>query len=130
MDISKKTRDTAMRIILDFHKNKQPGHSIGPAYLAHNGLPKNVDPVQVVNLLRAMQLITYTVERDGRIYDIAPTDNGISYFEREADEKEKIRKEFMHDWKIALFSAIAGAFLSEPLWLFLKWAYSLFSRQP
>ena len=77
-----------------------------------------------------MGYISYTKERDGKIYDITPTDSGLSYFEKEADEKEKIRREFMHDWKIALFSAIAGALLSEPLWFFLKWAYSLFFPQP
>lgn len=130
MSISKKNRDTAMKIILNFHRNKEPGHSIGPAYLTYNGLSKNVDAEQIVNLLRAMQLITYTVERDGSIHDIAPTDTGLSYFEKEADEKEKTRKEFAHEWKIAVFSALTGAFLSKPLWGFIKWAYDFLFNQP
>lgn len=130
MSVPKETRDIAMKIILDFHQSKDVGHSIGPMYLSHHGLPDGANAVQVVELLRSMGYISYIKERDGKIYDITPTDSGLSYFEKEADEKEKIRKEFMHDWKITLFSAIAGALLSEPLWLFLKWAYSLFSPQP
>lgn len=125
MSVSKKTRNSAMKIILDFHKNKKSGCSIGPSYLAHNGLPKNVDAVQVVNLLRSMQLVTYTVERDGSIHDIKPTDGGLNYFEKEDDEKEKNRKEFAHEWKIAVFSALTGAFLSKPIWDFLNWAYNI-----
>nr|DAR41400.1 MAG TPA: hypothetical protein [Caudoviricetes sp.] len=128
MSVSKKTRDNAMKIILDFHKNKEPGHSIGPTYLAHHGLSDNDDAIQIVKVLGSMGLIQYSTYRDGSIHEIRPTDDGISYFEKEEDENAKTRKIFIHEWKIAGFSALAGAFFSKPLWGFLKWAWSLISH--
>lgn len=35
------------------------------------------------------------------------------------DEKKRTKNQFRHDWRIAIFSALAGAFLSEPLWLLI-----------
>lgn len=126
MSIPKKTRDTAMKIILDFHQSGDIGHSIGPMYLSHHGLPNDADAVQVVELLRSMGYICYTKERDGKIYDITPTDSGLSYFEKEDDDAAKTKKIFTHEWKIAIFSAITGALLSKPLWAFFEWLQSLF----
>lgn len=41
-------------------------------------------------------------------------------------ELEKERRQFRHDWKIAVFSAFAGALLSRPLWDGLDWLLGLF----
>lgn len=125
MPIPKKTRDIAMKIILDFHNTREPGHSIGPLYLAKKGLPEGTDPIQVIEVLRSMGYITYTKERNGKIYDIRPTDVGIHYFETTEDEKAERKKIFAHEWKIAVFSALAGALLSQPLWSFIEWVVGL-----
>lgn len=41
-------------------------------------------------------------------------------------EDENLRKQFKHDWKIAVFSACAGAFLSKPLWYGLDQIIQIF----
>lgn len=49
--------------------------------------------------------------------------------EKEAERKwelEKERRQFRHDWKIAVFSAFAGALISRPLWDGLDWLFGLF----
>lgn len=124
MPIPKKTRDAAMQLILDFHQHREPMHTIGPAYLDHN-LKSDVSSEQIIETLSAMGLITYTKERDGKIYDIRPSNLGLHYFESEADEQAKVRKVFLHEWKIAVFSALAGALLSRPLWAAIGWLANL-----
>lgn len=39
---------------------------------------------------------------------------------KEAKDKEAEKRQFMHDWKIAIFSALSGALLSEPVWWIIK----------
>lgn len=114
-----------MRIILDFYQTENQKRSIGLEYIKHVGLPGNADAKTVIDVLKSMGLITYEQWKDGTIHSIAPSERGISYFEREEDEKAERRKTFSHDWKIALFSAIAGAFVSEPLWKGLNYLMSI-----
>lgn len=121
MSISKETRDIAMRIIIDFHQRKESRSSISPLYLSHHGLPEGTDAVQVVKFLHAMGLVSYVTERNGSIHNIQPTDSGLTYFEKEEDEKEKLKKIFRHDWMIAFFSTIVGALLSKPIWSVISW---------
>lgn len=65
------------------------------------------------------------LSRIGLAHLITITEKGHDYLSyirnREADK----RADRMHNWKIAIFSALAGALLSEPLWVILK---ALFSR--
>lgn len=91
MPVPKKTRDAAMQLILDFHQRREPMHTIGPAYLDHN-LKSDVSSEQIIETLSAMGLITYTKERDGKIYDIQPSNLGLHYFDLEADEQAKVKK--------------------------------------
>lgn len=116
MSVPKETRDAAMKAILDFERTKSPGVSISSTYLSINGLPKKADAKQTVEVLRSMGFVTYTKGPDGEIDNIQPTDSGLHYFETDADENAKTQKEFLHEWAIAIFSAIAGALLSRPLW--------------
>lgn len=73
---SKKDRDTAMRIICDFHASREPGHSIGPEYLHHHGLPESVNVEQLVDVLQAMGYVTCKKDISGEIYQLNPTDSG------------------------------------------------------
>lgn len=73
-----------------------------------------------------MGLISYKQDISGEIYQIEPTDSGLHYFESAADEKAKTSKVFRHEWRIAVFSALAGALLSRPLWSLIEWIVSLF----
>ena len=114
-----------MRIILDFYQTENQNRSIGLEYIRHAGLPGNADVKTVIDVLKSMELITYERWKDGTIHSIAPSESGKSYFEREEDEKAKRKETFRHDWKIALFSALAGALASEPLWKVLNYLASI-----
>lgn len=51
--------------------------------------------------------------------------------EKEDDRKWELKKErrqFRHDWMIAIFSAFAGALLSRPLWGGIEWFIGFFSK--
>lgn len=125
MSVPKKTRDTTMRIILDFYREKEPGNSISLEYIKHKGLPENADAKAVVEVLNSMGLIAYEKWKDGTIHNIVPSESGMSYFEREEDEKAKRKEAFSHDWKIAIFSALAGAIVSKPLWRGIDYLWSI-----
>lgn len=47
---------------------------------------------------------------------------GITYSNYIDAEKRKEKRSRAHDWKIAVFSVLGGAFLSAPLWAFIRWA--------
>lgn len=41
---------------------------------------------------------------------------------------EEKKASILHDWKVAIFSTVAGAFFSEPLWDALHFLFRLFSE--
>lgn len=125
MSVSKKARDAAMRMIIDAYREKKTSYSIGPNYIRHKGLPDNADADETIEVLKSMGLIDYTKERDGSIYDIIPSESGLSYFEREADDKAKRKEKHIHNWKLAIFSALFGALASEPLWTGIRFLASI-----
>lgn len=114
-----------MQIILDFYREKEPGCSIGLEYIKHRGLPGNADAKAVIEVLKSTGLVTYEVWKDGTIRKIAPSESGLSYFEREEDEKAKQKEAFAHDWKVAGISALVGALASEPLWKGINYLVSI-----
>lgn len=115
--ISKRNRDIAMKAICQYDLGRKPGHEIAAEYLYYHGLPKTVDAVQVCETLAAMGLIEYTSDKKDDCKFISITDSGKCYFQVEEEKK----REFRHDWRIAVFSAVFGALLSEPLWAVLRW---------
>lgn len=44
------------------------------------------------------------------------TDAGKQFLNLTRDREDREKRRFRHDWKIATFSALAGALLSKPLW--------------
>lgn len=123
--IPKKYLDLAMSIILDFNASKKDNESIMHDYLYHHGFPKNVDAEQTVRILASKGLLKYeSFDLSGKNKFISVTNAGLHYFEDQADEKRIIR----HEWKIAIFSALAGALVSEPLWALIRWIFDLFKR--
>lgn len=52
------------------------------------------------------------------------TDSGKDYLAYEKMEDEEKRKSNLHDWKIAIFSTVGGALLSQPLWYGIEWIIS------
>lgn len=115
-----------MRAIIDFYDTcPDPNmHYITPEYLPHHGLPESVDPDRVVDVLSAMGYIT--AKRPPRETDrrITLTNAGICYFESQADQRAERRSRRLHEWLIAIFSALAGAIASEPVWRLLRFVWS------
>lgn len=120
IEISKKYRDLAMRIIIECFQSKGPGYCFGPEYLYFHGFPKNVNAERTVSVLCGMGYLTYDKSDTYDVYRIELTEAGKCYFEIIADETARNRKQFLHDLTIAVISALAGAFLSEPLWSLIK----------
>lgn len=105
--VSKKNRDLAMKVIIDFHANREPGCTIGPKYLTYHGLPESVDPCHVIDVLKSMGYINFEKEITGEIYDIALTDKGKHYFETKMDISHEKRVEWIR-YIITTFIAIAA----------------------
>lgn len=116
-----------MRAICEFDSLRKTNHFISAEYLYNHGLPRSVDAVQVAETLASMGLIDYHAEFPDEPKRIKPTDLGKHYFETAADLKEEKRKQRLHDWSIAVFSAVSGAFFSKPLWGFIDWLVHLLS---
>lgn len=112
----------SMKAICEYELTRKRGYMISAEFLYSKGLPRSVDAVQVCETLKAMGLIEYaTDERDLRKY-ITITDKGKQHFQ----EREEKKREFRHDWRIAIFSAVAGALISEPLWEVIRWVFRCF----
>lgn len=125
--IPKKYLDLAMSIILDFNASKKDNDNdfIMHDYLYCHGFPKDIDAEQTVKILASKGLLKYNYfESRTRDKFISVTDAGLHYFEDQAEEKRRIR----HEWRIAIFSALAGALVSEPLWTVIRWIFDLFKR--
>lgn len=52
-------------------------------------------------------------------------ERGQNYLRYKDNEKSNERRANFHDWKIAIFSAFAGALLSRPLWDGIDWLLGL-----
>lgn len=57
-------------------------------------------------------------KQDKKFCEIRP--RGENYLNYVESEKARIKQEHAHNWKIAVFSALAGALLSEPLWIIIR----------
>ena len=54
---------------------------------------------------------------------IALTPAGLKHLDDHLQKVADRRKQFAHDWRLALFSVIGGALLSDPLWILLRWIF-------
>lgn len=45
---------------------------------------------------------------------------GKNYLDYVRDEKNREKRQRAHNWRIAIFSAVTGALLSEPLWAIIR----------
>lgn len=51
-------------------------------------------------------------------------ERGINYLAYLNGEREKEKRQFSHNWKVAMFSAFSGALLARPLWAGIDWFIS------
>lgn len=128
-----------MEAICDYYHKYPVGHVITADYLRKIDLPPEITPEELALKLSYEGLITYKSGYKNLPKEIRLTDSGRYYLDRENERKERelqeerrqnerMRKQFRHDWKIAFFSAIAGAFLSRPIWSGIEFAISLFTN--
>ncbi len=65
--------------------------------------------------------VKYFADSNGIIKSCKIRERGIHYLNYLSAEKSKERRQYAHNWKIAIFSALAGALLSEPIWSLIRW---------
>lgn len=102
--ISKKTRDIAMRAIIDFHAQRKENTIIQPEYLYKHGLSQDIDAREVVDVLCSMGYIAYRPLHHGFPKSFLLTDSGRCYFERKSDMAAEKRAEWI---RYAITTAIA-----------------------
>lgn len=105
-----------MRIIIEHHNSNNIFEYVTVPYLCEHGFKDEELAIQTVEVLHSMGYIAFRRTRDNKGSYIVLTDRGRSYFEEQSDERAQIRKQQRHDWLIAIFSALAGALASEPIW--------------
>lgn len=109
--VSKKNRDLAMKIIIDFHADREDRHTIGPKYLTYHGLPKSVDPYHVIDVLKSMGYIDFKKDPIGKIYSIDLTEKGKHYFETNMDISHEKKVEWIR-YIITTLIAVAALITS------------------
>lgn len=58
----------------------------------------------------------YISEKPGSGVAVSLTEKGIARLDELEKERTEKADQRRHDWKLAIFTALAGAFLSQPLW--------------
>lgn len=119
MVVSEKTQDSAMREIISYYDRFPTGHGMTAKQLCNAKVCTPDQLPRLINVLSAQELIACkdcTTSNGEKITIIKLRTDGIKYFEEKAARQKQTRKNHMHDWLIAIFSALAGAFLSKPLW--------------
>lgn len=125
--VSKKDRDLAMKAIIEY-KTEHPDRSITPDFLTYKGIASNKYAEEIIDVLESMGYLKCTVDRKDHFKRIDLAPSGKHYFETQSDIEENQRKKNLHDWKIAIFSALAGALISEPLWSLIRFLSDLFPK--
>ena len=84
------------------------------------------DPNRMIAFLEARKLIECRPSGFGDVKTYRRLDKCVTYFEDKARQAAEKRADRRHDWLIAIFSALAGAFLSKPLWGVLENIWTMF----
>ena len=85
------------------------------------------DPNRLIAFLEARKLIECRPSGFGDVKTYRRLDKCVTYFEDKARQAAEKRSDRRHDWLIAVFSALAGAFLSKPLWGVLENIWTMVS---
>ena len=85
------------------------------------------DPNRLIAFLEARKLIEYRSSGLDNVRTYRRLDKCVTYFEDKARQAAEKRSDRRHDWLIAVFSALAGAFLSKPLWGVLENIWTMVS---
>ena len=92
---------------------------------------KGIDRLIQLNLVYpSWSVQTVSSEPGSCNSDIALTEDGISYLIYLDNLDRAQRSNRSHDWRIAIFSAFAGALLSKPLWAIIDNVMKWVSNQP
>ena len=82
MIITHRMQDKAMRAISDYCAN-YPSHVISKEFLVYKEICDEANAQHLIDVLCALQLITYNLEDDMRVIRLTP--DGKKYFEERAD---------------------------------------------
>lgn len=89
---------------------------------------KNRSRAKRLQSLNLIQILGREVSVSKTLYFCKIRERGVSYLRYINDESAKSRKDRAHDWKIAVFTAIAGALLSKPIWTVINQIVEAFSK--
>ena len=116
MAVSKRTQINVMKCIVEFYDNAPSDRYIAKEYLISKKACKAKDLQSVMRWLIGSELIIYHKDYPNSPAAIKLSPKGMAYLEDQAEKKKERRKQNLHNWKIAIFTAIAGALLSKPIW--------------
>lgn len=119
---SKNDRDIAMKILCDFYSKNDRKFCIEVNHLHNFGLPKSIDPIQIVEVLESMGYVeSKSAPNSPRNKIITLTDAGKCYFENKADKDHEKRIEnvrYLITTAIAILALVlAGISLAAQLGL-------------
>lgn len=87
-----------------------------------------IDNLIKLGLVTTDFVIQSSYEPNNTNQTISLTDNGITYLVYVENTNADRRREYRHDWMLAIFSVIGGALLSDPLWSFINWFANCLSK--
>lgn len=123
-NISEKTEAAAVREINELYDANPHGTTFTVEFF-RDKFPE-ADPQHLISFLEARKLIGFrSAYLDGTRHYIR-LDKCVTYFEDKARQAAEKRSDRRHDWLIAIFSGLAGAFLSKPLWGVLESIWAMF----
>lgn len=125
--VSEKDRDAVMRFFIDRYFSNLKYAPIYFSTVHDECTDIEATSDQVILVLMSSKDIQY---EEPRLMDgsgpLCLTTKGFGYFERKEDEEKRLKREYKHDIKVALISAVAGALLSAPLWSLIRSIASIF----
>lgn len=93
-----------------------------------NGLPESPCDYNLVNLRLVAHQFYRNEDRTSAGFHSWITDEGRTYLKYTHRQVRERRSDRLHDWIIAVFSILAGALLSRPIWESIDWLVQLLHK--
>lgn len=113
MIISKKKREKALRLIIDFESKRKKDTYIDEEYLIYHGFDK-LEALQTLEVLNGMGYIKYNNKPRITEKYISLTDKGICYFETKKDARvEFIKKNIIVPIIVSIITTLATLIITN-----------------
>lgn len=122
-EISVKEEERAIRLINEYYEGDPLPEGM-PIDVLQEKMP-GVNVKHLLDVLKSHKMVTVNIPYLNFKEYVQQTNKCASYFEDKKRETSRRRSDRAHEWMIAVFTSLAGALISKPLWDFLT---PLFSR--